>query len=228
MNLEVMNDSKTMTLKEITDLLEIEHKKAMKTVERMVESREFGEVELIATSYFNNMGAEIKLNTYRLSKRQSIAVAGRLNVDLQMRVIDRWLELEEKAIKPLTLEEMTIQVIQGQQTKILELEHQIKVDAPLTDFGRAISQSAGTCKVGDWIKAINNSGDIKIGRNKAFQRLRGGSWKNPYKLKNQPKKKKSRFDETINGISKSEIEKQARVGESEQQAANRINANKKA
>lgn len=84
------------------------------------------------------------------------------------------------SIKPMSLEEMTLQVIEGQQNKILQLENKIEADKPLTAFGKAVSQSVGTCLVGDWIKAINDSGDIKMGRTKAFRWLR----ENKYLMKN--------------------------------------------
>ncbi len=84
----------TMTLKEITDLLETRHNDAMKIVSKMSASLEFGELRKIRTSYTNNIGAVIELETYQLDKRQSVAVSARLNTNLLMRVIDRWQELE--------------------------------------------------------------------------------------------------------------------------------------
>jgi len=85
--------NKTMTLKEITDLLVVEHNKAMKTVAKMAENTEFGTVEKVATVY-NDKGQTVE--TYKLDKRQSMAVSAKLNTALLMRVIDRWQELEAK------------------------------------------------------------------------------------------------------------------------------------
>jgi len=78
--------------------------------------------------------------------------------------------------KPLTFEEMAKQTIALADQRIKELEHKIIEDKPLTDFGKAISQSTGTVKVGDWIKAINDSGDIAMGRNKAFKWFRSSKY----------------------------------------------------
>jgi len=83
------------------------------------------------------------------------------------------------SVKP-SLEQMTLEVIKGQQDKILQLKNKIEADKPLTAFAEAVSQSVGTCLIGDWVKAINDSGDIKIGRNKAFRWLRD----NKYLMKN--------------------------------------------
>jgi phage antirepressor YoqD-like protein len=93
--LQILTATQTMTLKEITDLLEIDHSKAMKKVTVMSLSPEFGTVAITATVY-NKQGQTI--DTFLLDKRQSIAVAGRLNTPMLMRVIDRWQELENKSL----------------------------------------------------------------------------------------------------------------------------------
>jgi len=93
---------KNMTLKEITDLLEVRHNDAMKTVKIMMKDQLFGNVTKL--SYRTSRGNTYE--TYGLNKRQSIAVASRLNTNLLMRIIDRWQELENKEIchTPLTHE----------------------------------------------------------------------------------------------------------------------------
>ena len=93
-NLAIANATLTMTLKEITDLLNVEHNKAMNKVEKMAEDPEFGTVAKTSTVY-NDKGQTIQ--TYQLNKRQSIAVASRLNTALLMRIIDRWQELENQS-----------------------------------------------------------------------------------------------------------------------------------
>lgn len=101
-----INAKQTMTLKEITDLLNVRHNDAMKTVTKMAESIEFGNVTRIP--YRTGQGNEYE--TYQLDKRQSLAVSAKLNTDLLMRVIDRWQELENMAVKqaPLYLPPQTI------------------------------------------------------------------------------------------------------------------------
>ena len=92
-----MNDLVTnvasMTLKEITDLLDVRHDKAMLKVAAMAESPDFGTVSILDIVY-NYKGQTTK--TYQLDKRQSIAVAANLNTALLMRIIDRWQELESR------------------------------------------------------------------------------------------------------------------------------------
>lgn len=99
MNLITSNidSAKTMTLKEITDLIGVRHDKALLKVATMTEDPEFGTVSIMDIVY-NDKGQTIK--TCLLNQRQSIAVASRLNVALLMRVIDRWQELENQLVKP--------------------------------------------------------------------------------------------------------------------------------
>ena len=89
----------TMTLKEITDILKVRHNDAMKVVENMAESSDFGALRKSRIAY-NQHGQTTE--TYALDKRQSIAVAAKLNTSLLMNIIDRWQELEGAAPKPLT------------------------------------------------------------------------------------------------------------------------------
>ena len=93
-NLVIANAAMTMTLKEITDLLDVRHDKAMLKVAAMTESPDFGTVSILDIVY-NDKGQTTK--TYQLDKRQSIAVASRLNTALLMRIIDRWQELENQS-----------------------------------------------------------------------------------------------------------------------------------
>jgi len=86
-----------MSLKEITDLIGVRHDKACLKVLSMAEEPEFGAVSIIDIVY-NDQGQTIK--TYMLDKRQSVAVAAKLNTALLMRVIDRWQELESKQAAP--------------------------------------------------------------------------------------------------------------------------------
>jgi anti-repressor protein len=83
-----------------------------------------------------------------------------------------FIQCEKKLNAPLSFEELAKQTILLADKRIKELELKIENDKPLVAFGSAIAQSSATVKIGDWIKAINHSGDIKIGRNKAFEWMR--------------------------------------------------------
>lgn len=89
------NNVLSMTLKEITDLLEVRHDNAMRVVNKMVENKDFGTAPQIEESY---NGKQTTL-TYKLNKRQSLAVAAKLNVSLLMIIIDRWQFLEDENLR---------------------------------------------------------------------------------------------------------------------------------
>ena len=112
------NPSTTMTLKEITDLLNIRHDKAMIKVDRMAKEPEFGAVSKMDIVY-NDQGQ--KIETYILDKRQSIAVSSALNTALLMRVIDRWQELESQSTPSLPQSFAEALQLAADQAKQLEL-----------------------------------------------------------------------------------------------------------
>lgn len=87
----------TMTLKEITDLLDVRHNDAVSVVEKMTDNPEFGTITKISYTLPMPNNASRQMETYQLDKRQSIAVAANLNTALLMRIIDRWQELESQA-----------------------------------------------------------------------------------------------------------------------------------
>lgn len=82
-----------ITLKEITDLIGVEHNKAMRKVEELAKEEGFGTLAKTATVY-NDRGQTIP--TYQFTKKQAIAVGARLNNTMLMKVIDRLEELEKQ------------------------------------------------------------------------------------------------------------------------------------
>ena len=97
-----------MTLKDVVDTINngrgvksgdkkfVQHGIAKKTIENMAETTEFGEVKPIMTSYTNNIGAVLPLETLALTKKQAIASGARLDNTMLMQVINRVEELESE------------------------------------------------------------------------------------------------------------------------------------
>ena len=84
-----------ITLKEITDLIGVQHSKAMKKVDKLVLEPSFGGVAKTATPTFNpDKSFNKNIETYHLTKKQAIAVGAKLNNSLLMKVIDKIEELE--------------------------------------------------------------------------------------------------------------------------------------
>jgi len=74
--MKLMKMTSTMTLKEITDLLEVRHNNAMRTVAEMAQDPDFGSLSKTSTVY-NDKGQTIE--TYQLTLAQSMAVFSRLS-----------------------------------------------------------------------------------------------------------------------------------------------------
>lgn len=129
-NTTLAKDEIRITLKEITDLISVEHNKAMKTVEKLTHEASFGTVEKTATVY-NDKGQTIP--TYLLTKKQAIAVGAKLNNSLLMKLIDRLEQLENQN-KPKTTLDLIIQSAQ----KMQELENmQQKQENRLTELEKS-------------------------------------------------------------------------------------------
>ena len=105
-----------ITLKEITDFLGVEHNKAMKVVEKLSQEPNFGGVEKLATPTYNPSGSfNRNIETYKLSKKQAIAVGAKLNNSLLMQLVDKLEELESKNNRPLSISEQISLIAQGHQ-----------------------------------------------------------------------------------------------------------------
>ena len=167
MNNLTTNTNKSMSSLEIAELTGKRHDNVVTDIETMLEELDVYAPDFSGTQTYGNNNTRI---VYNLNEELTLTLVSGYNVKMRSAIIKRWQELEANV--PLSLEDMTVIVLEGQKKKILELENKIEEDRPVTEFGKAISQSAGTCKVGDWVKAINDSGDISIGRNKAFDLLR--------------------------------------------------------
>lgn len=92
--LATVEDEYVITLKEITDLLGIEHSKAKKTVEELALEEGFGWLAKTATQYKSGKGRTSTLQTYKFTQLQAIAVGARLNNKMLMKVVVKLKELE--------------------------------------------------------------------------------------------------------------------------------------
>jgi len=140
-NTNLAKDEIRITLKEITDLISVEHNKAMKTVEKLTLEASFGQVEKIATCITVGNGAIRDIDTYLLTKKQAIAVGAKLNNSLLMKLIDRLEQLENQN-KPKTTLDLIIQsaqkmqelenIQQKQESRLIEVENKVENDITLT------------------------------------------------------------------------------------------------
>jgi len=147
-----------ITLKEITELLvvehnkPIEHNKAMKIVDKLALETSFGTLEKITTVY-NSKGQTIK--TYNLTKKQAIAVGAKLNNALLMKVIDRVEELEtqRQPRQPLQGFHQHIQALAQGYVQVEERLNKIEKNSRLTNQQEVALTAAKNQKVYELVEA---------------------------------------------------------------------------
>lgn len=155
-----------ITLKEITDLLSVQHSKAMKKVEELTKESGFGEVSKIDTLNLNR----VKVTTYLLNKKQAIAVGAKLNNALLMKVIDRLEELE--APKNPSLPQNYVEALEALTVSVKEnikLSNSIKVKNELILTVADLNIKSGDVLIGDFAKNLAIEG---MGQNNVFKWLK--------------------------------------------------------
>lgn len=101
--------------------------------------------------------------------------------------LEKMINNPDFAISLLTKLKEEQQLRELEKLKNKQLEEKIKTDKPLTDFGRAISQSVASVNVGAFAKSIEKELNVKFGRNTCFDWLRSNGFLMSSKSnKNQP------------------------------------------
>lgn len=182
-----------ITLKDVTDLISVEHNKAMKVVEKLCLESSFGGVEKIATPTYNPNGSfNRNIDTYLLNKKQAIAVGAKLNNKLLMKLVDKLEELETK--KPLTTSEQIALIAQGHQEveqRLTQIEHKIENDITLTSIQKHHLKKAVNIKVYELINNHKLSEDfIKKGHMRVWKKI-----KDTFIVSSYMEIPKSKFDE---------------------------------
>ena len=162
--LATQSSEMTMTLKEITDMLGVRHDKSMRTVAEMVQNPDFGMIVQIGQSSPMPHGGFRVIQTYLLNKRQSIAVAAKLNVSLLMNIIDRWQELEDAQRAPAKPAYSFLT-----STSRERIEHEMALALETYDVLRAVERKMGIGDYTTWaqLRAANPDVYVMQGRNGA-------------------------------------------------------------
>ena len=176
------NQEYVITLKEITDLIGVEHNKAMRKVEELAAEEGFGLLAKMAIKQKTGFG-ERDMDTYQFTKKQAIAVGARLNNTMLMKVINRLEELESQKPQfqiPQTYSE-ALMLAAKQAEQIEQQSAIIELQKPKVDFYEAVTGSKDTIDIGTVAKVLNVKG---FGRNNLFEFLRD---KGVLMSNNQPK-----------------------------------------
>ena len=175
------NQGYVITLKEITDLIGVEHNKAMRKVEELATEEGFGLLAKMAIKQKTGFG-ERDIDTYQFTKKQAIAVGARLNNSMLMKVINRLEELESQKPQfqiPQTYSE-ALMLAAKQAEQIEQQTALIEAQKPKVEFYEAVTGSSDTIDIASVAKVLNIKG---FGRNNLFEFLRD---KNILMQNNQP------------------------------------------
>lgn len=152
MEISKVDTEVSITLKDLTDLINVQHSKAMEKVLKLSQHPSFGEVSKVDT--FNLNG--VKVETLLLNKKQAIAAGAKLNNGLLMKVIDKMEELQKELNQPKSMVSKEIILLaQGYQlieSKVDDIQSEVELlknDIVLTPSQKRILQKAVATKVYD-------------------------------------------------------------------------------
>lgn len=164
MNIVMSYHPKTMTSREIADLVESRHDKVKQSIERLAARHAIGLPPV--GEYLDNLGRPA--HEYLLCKRDSYVVVAQLSPEFTARLVDRWQELEAAQPKALDLNDPQAlrAALLGYTEKVLQLETKVAADAPKVAFAEVIRAMDGVCHIGEFCKTM------RIGRNRMFKRMK--------------------------------------------------------
>lgn len=137
----------TMSSLEIAELTGKRHDNVMSDIEKMLKDLEIHAPDFAGT-YKTARGNEYKC--YNLPKRETLCLIAGYNVQVRMRIIDRWQELEAKGKPDLSTDVGKLLLIQEMAAKQLELisenkriSESLSIAAPKAEFVDSFVDSTG-------------------------------------------------------------------------------------
>ena len=175
-NLMVLESSDVLTMSslEIAELTGKQHKNVLMDIRNMLNQLEIQSAKFSA-DYKDDKGRTYQC--YNLPKDETICLIAGYNVQVRMRIIKRWQELEEKESAqfkmPKTLSEALL--LAGQQAALAEERQRLlEQHKPKVEFAETVERSDGTLSIGEFAKLLPK--EWKIGRNKLFKWLRDNKY----------------------------------------------------
>lgn len=167
--MELIN-SNTISSREVADMTGKRHDHVMRDIRNIEENLNTQESTYLASP---DLGALWKLGTYvdeqgkrrpvyHLTKKGSLLLATKYSDQIRLQLIDRWEELERKALLPNTkqLAQMVIAAEEEKERLLLEnnaKEEVIKQQAPKVEYHDKVLQSSGTYNTNQIAKELGLS-----------------------------------------------------------------------
>ena len=145
-NLMVIESSNVLTMSslEIAELTGKRHDNVVRDIKAMFEQLDDSDGLLRSEDTYLNPQNGQKYKCYHLPKRDTLCLIAGYNVQVRMRIIDRWQELEEKQTQatPKTYIEALEKLLESEKEKLV-LKEELKAAEPKVEFVDSFVDSTG-------------------------------------------------------------------------------------
>lgn len=120
-DLAVLTNQVSMTSKDIADLVGSRHSDVIRSIERLMDKGVITYTPMAFSEKINNLGLPTQRKHYVFSdeqgKRDTIIIVARIRPEVTAKIVDRWLELEQRNQTPTTYIEALKQLIYKEEEK---------------------------------------------------------------------------------------------------------------
>jgi anti-repressor protein len=168
---EIANVGKTMSSREIADLVELRHDNVKRTIDTLALRGVIVHPQTEDVQVADAMGRARTIAEYRIGERDSYVIVAQLSPEFTGRLVDRWQELESRTAAPTSLLDLANPTsvraaLLVYTEKLIELEQTIERQTPAVEFAHAIRDMEGSIDMARMARLIG------WGRNTLFEALR--------------------------------------------------------
>lgn len=172
MNTMITSANRTMSSREIAQLVESRHSDVCTTIDRLVKR---GAISGYAAMPYTHPQNGRQYSEYQVNKRDSYVVVAQLSPEFTARLVDRWQELENQTSVPQSLPEALRLAADMVEQKAV-LEQKVQADAPKVAFVDHYVDASGAKSLRETAKILNMPEKAMIDalvRDKVLFRLSG-------------------------------------------------------
>lgn len=172
MNTMITSANRTMSSREIAQLVESRHSDVCTTIDRLVKR---GAISGYTAMPYTHPQNGRQYSEYQVNKRDSYVVVAQLSPEFTARLVDRWQELENQTSVPQSLPE-ALRLAADMAEQNAALEQKVQADAPKVAFVDHYVDASGAKSLRETAKILNMPEKAMIDalvRDKVLFRLSG-------------------------------------------------------
>lgn len=151
MNTMITLANRTMSSREIAQLVESRHSDVCTTIDRLVKR---GAISGYAAMPYTHPQNGRQYSEYQVNKRDSYVVVAQLSPEFTARLVDRWQELENQTSVPQSLPE-ALRLAADMAEQNAALEQKVQADAPKVAFVDHYVDASGAKSLRETAKILN-------------------------------------------------------------------------